>query len=253
MTLKSSFSWKEHLLASPAVAVAVFCVGLLGCTGLGVALVTTLIAKGGATVDVTGVSSQLIKSDRVKWSFNVKSTSRDRSAGAKSQQQQLEKALLFLRSNEIPDDDVFVKVLYVNPNIQRNPESGQETLTGWSFSQEIVVVSDEVDKVAEVSRRSSDLISSGVDARFKMPEYTFSGISDKRVELLKGATSNAKERAEAIASTGNLSLGRMTNVGTAVFQVTTPGSSSAGGGGVYDTGTIDKEISAVMSVSFRLK
>lgn len=148
MTSKSSFPWKEHLLASPAVAVAVFCVGLLGCTGLGVALVTTLIAKGGATVDVTGVSSQLIKSDRVKWSFDVKNTSRDRSAGAKSQQRQLQQALLFLRSNDIPDDDVFVKVLYVSPNMQRNRESGQETLTGWSFSQEIVVVSNEVDKIA---------------------------------------------------------------------------------------------------------
>jgi len=45
----------------------------------------------------------------------------------------------------------------------------------------------------------------------------------------------------------------MTNVGTATFQVTAPGSSSAGSGGLYDTDTIEKEISAVIDVSFRLK
>jgi len=252
MTTPAPFPWKERLLASPAVAVAVFCLGLLSCTGLGVALVMTLIAKGGATLDVTGVSSQLIKSDRVQWAFDIKSESTNRSAGATAQKQQLNKALAFLKRHRIPDADVFVKVLFVTPNIERNPESGRETLIGWRFSQEVVVVSAEVEKVAAVSRLSSELISEGVDARFRMPEYTFSGISDKRVELLKGATQNAKERAQAIASTGNLSLGRMTNVGTAVFQVTTPGSSSAGGDGVYDTETIDKEISAVMSVSFRL-
>ena len=43
-----------------------------------------------------------------------------------------------------------------------------------------------------------------------------------------------------------------TYVGTAVFQVTTPGSSSTGGSGVYNTESIDKEISAVMSVRFRI-
>ena len=91
-----------------------------------------------------------------------------------------------------------------------------------------------------------------MDARFEMPEYTYSNIAEKRVELLEGATENAKERALAIASTGDASLGQMTYVGAAVFQVTTPGSSSTGGSGVYNTESIDKEISAVMSVRFRI-
>jgi len=250
--VSATFPWRERLLTSPAVAVAVFCIGLLSCTGLGIALVMTLVAKGNAKVDVTGVSSQLIKSDRVQWSFDIKSESKDRSSGAIAHEQQLNKALGFLADNGIPKDDVFVKVLYVAPNIERNPETGRESMLGWRFNQQIVVISAEVDKIADVSRKSSTLIAQGVDARFSMPQYTYSALSDKRVELLQGATENAKERAQAIAKTGNLSLGRMTNIGTAVFQVTAPGTSSTGGEGVYDTETIDKEISAVMSVSFRL-
>lgn len=212
----------------------------------------TLVAKGNAKVNVIGVSSQLIKSDRVQWSFDIKSESKDRSSGAIAHEQQLNKALDFLADNGIPKVDVFVKVLHVSPNIERNLETGRESMLGWRFNQQIIVISAEVDKIADVSRKSSTLIAKGVDARFSMPQYTYSALSDKRVELLQGATENAKERAQAIAKTGNLSLGRMTNIGTAVFQVMAPGISSTGGEGVYDTETIDKEISAVMSVSFRL-
>ena len=248
-----TFPWKERLLASPAVAVGVFCVGLLSCTGLGVALVMNLIDKGGSKVDVTGVSSELIKSDRVQWSFTVRSNAIDRSAGARAHQQRLNQAITFLSNRQINDSDIVVKVVNVSEDIERNPETGKETRLGWLFNQDVVVISEDVDRVAAVSRESSEMISAGVDARFQRPRYTFSGLSDKRIELLEGATENAKQRAEAIARTGNLTLGRMTNVWTATFQVTAPGSNSAGGGGRYDTDTIDKEISAVMSVSFRLK
>lgn len=247
------FPWREKLLASPAVAVAVFCVGLLSCTGLGIALVVSLIDKGGAKVDVTGVSTETVRSDRVQWSFTIKTEAVNRSQGALTQEKQLNQALAFLQKNKISSDDIFVKVLFVSPNIETNRETGRETMLGWKFSQEIVVISADVDNVAEVSRRSSELISNGVDARFQMPQYTYSGLADKRIELLKEATENAKQRAKAIATTGSLSLGRMTNVGTATFQVTAPGSSSAGSGGLYDTETIEKEVSAVMDVSFRLK
>ena len=246
------FSWREALLSSPAVAVGVFCIGLLTCTGVGLAVIATQAAKGSSSLDVTGVSSQLITSDRVKWSFKLKNTSKNRIEGAKTLQKQLEKALAFLQANQISEDDISIKVLLVNPNIERNPENGRRSLVSWDFSQEVVVLSSDVEKIAAVSRRSSELISAGVDARFEMPEYTYSNIAEKRVELLEGATENAKERALAIASTGDASLGQMTYVGTAVFQVTTPGSSSTGGSGVYNTESIDKEISAVMSVRFRI-
>lgn len=247
------FPWKERLLASPAVAVAVFCLGLLSCTGLGVALVMTLIDQGGASVAVTGMSSELIKSDRVQWSFSVRSSAVDRSTGARAHQQSLNQAVDFLRDHGIKENDIVIKVIDVSENLERNPKTGKETRLGWQFNQEVVVISSDVDQVAAVSRKSSEMISNGIDARFQRPRYTFSALSDKRIELLKEATDNAKQRADAIAQTGNLSLGRMTNVGTATFQVTAPGSSSAGGGGRYETDTIEKEISAVMSVSFRLK
>jgi len=137
--------------------------------------VVSLIDRGGAKVDVTGVSTEQVRSDQVQWSFTIKSESANRSQGALSQEKQVAQAIAFLEKNNISRDDIFVKVLFVSPNIETNRETGRETMLGWKFSQEIVVISSDVDKVAEVSRRSSELISNGVDARFQMPRYTFQG------------------------------------------------------------------------------
>ena len=119
------FPWKERLLASPAVAVAVFCLGLLSCTGLGVALVMTLIDQGGASVAVTGMSSELIKSDRVQWSFSVRSSAVDRSTGARAHQQSLNQAVDFLRDHGIKENDIVIKVIDVSENLERNPKTGK--------------------------------------------------------------------------------------------------------------------------------
>ena len=252
MSTANSFSWREQLLASPAVAVAIFCGGLISCTivGAGVIAIAAHKANNGS-LDVKGVSSQLIESDRVEWSFRVRGESGNRTVGAKYHSSDVQKALQFLEQRRINKEDIVVKVLVVNQKTERNPENGRVTPTGWEFSQEIVVISDDVQRVAAVSQDSSQLIEMGIDAHFSKPEFTYSKIAEKRVELLKGATENAKERAQAIANTGNVRLGEMSHVGTAIFQVTTPGSSSLGGGGIYDTETINKKISAVMDIRFK--
>ena len=252
MSTANNFSWREQLLASPAVAVAIFCGGLLSCTVVGAGVIAIAAHKANnGSLDVKGVSSQLIESDRVEWSFRVRGESANRTSGAKYHSSDVQKALQFLGDRGINKKDIVVKVLVVNQKTERNPENGRVTPTGWEFSQEIVVISDDVHNVAVVSQDSSQLIEMGIDAHFSKPEFTYSKIAEKRVELLKGATENAKERAQAIANTGNVRLGEMSYVGTAIFQVTTPGSSSLGGGGIYDTETINKKISAVMDIRFK--
>ena len=218
MSTANNFSWREQLLASPAVAVAIFCGGLLSCTVVGTGVIAIAAHKANnGSLDVKGVSSQLIESDRVEWSFRVRGESVNRTTGAKYHNSDVQKALQFLEDRGINKEDVVVKVLVVNQKTERNPENGRVTPTGWEFSQEIVVISDDVRKVAAVSRDSSQLIEMGIDARFSKPEYTYSRIAEKRGELLKGATENAKERAQVVANTGNAQLGEMSYVGTATF------------------------------------
>ena len=48
-------------------------------------------------------------------------------------------------------------------------------------------------------------------------------------------------------------VGGVTNVNTGVFQITTPNSTRVSSYGSYDTTTIDKDITAVMGVTFRVE
>ena len=45
----------------------------------------------------------------------------------------------------------------------------------------------------------------------------------------------------------------MTNADTGTFQITVPNSTKMGNYGSYETSTIDKDITAVMGVTFRVQ
>ena len=100
MSTANNFSWREQLLASPAVAVAIFCGGLLSCTVVGAGVIAIAAHKANnGSLDVKGVSSQLIESDRVEWSFRVRGESANRTSGAKYHSSDVQKALQFLEES----------------------------------------------------------------------------------------------------------------------------------------------------------
>ena len=48
-------------------------------------------------------------------------------------------------------------------------------------------------------------------------------------------------------------MGPVTKVDTGIFQITGPNSTETSDSGSYDTRTIDKDITAVMAVTFRVQ
>ena len=81
-------------------------------------------------ISVTGMSSELIKSDRVQWSIDIRSNNANRSIGARKHQEKLNEALSFLRTNGVREEDIVVKVINVSEEIERNPKTGKETSLG---------------------------------------------------------------------------------------------------------------------------
>ena len=47
-------------------------------------------------------------------------------------------------------------------------------------------------------------------------------------------------------------LGRLQSVSAGVFQITAPNSTDTSGEGVYDTSTIDKDVTAVVNLTFAM-
>ena len=68
--------------------------------------------------------------------------------------------------------------------------------------------------------------------------------------MLAEATKDAKARAEAIANSTGDRIGPIRSAKTGVFQITPRYSTEVSDSGVYDTTSLEKDITAVVSVSF---
>ena len=135
----------------------------------------------------------------------------------------------------------------------RDPRTGELRSTSWSASQTVKVSSSDVAKVQAVAAAIASLIGQGVPLTIQEPAYTYTKLAEKRVDMLAKATRDARQRAVAIAREAGSGIGAITNADTGTFQITVPNSTEMGSYGSYDTSTIDKDITAVMGVTFRVQ
>ena len=77
-------------------------------------------------------------------------------------------------------------------------------------------------------------------------------IASLRPALLWQATKDAVERAKVLVGAPGGKLGKLRDVNVGVFQVTSPNSTDVSDYGVYDTSTLEKDVTAVVNVSFAL-
>jgi uncharacterized protein len=75
----------------------------------------------------------------------------------------------------------------------------------------------------------------------------------ERVDMLVKATKAPRAGARAIASEASAGIGAITNADTGSFQITSPNLTETSDTGSYDTRTIEKDITAMMAVTFRVE
>lgn len=76
--------------------------------------------------------------------------------------------------------------------------------------------------------------------------------SKLRPELLAAASEDATTRGRRLISAAGGRMGRLRNVSAGVFQITAPGATDTSSEGMYDTCTIEKDVTAVVRLTFGL-
>ena len=123
----------------------------------------------------------------------------------------------------------------------------------YNLSKPIILKSNDVQKVKKISVDIQNLISEGIEINPMEPQYYYSKLSDLKVKLLQDATTDAKERASAMLSATHNKTGSIQSVKMGVFQITPVDSTSVSDMGINDTSTIEKKVTAVANVTFRIK
>jgi len=232
-------------------------VAAMAVLGVGLVLSSAILVKGirraNDTITVTGASTERIRSDHVDWSVSVAVAGPSQQASYQALQPLVSQTVAFLSAQGIPPAQIQRDAVRSEREDQRDPRTNELRSTTWTSRQEIRVSSADVDKVRQVAAAAGELIGQGVPLTINPPAFTYTKLAEKRVDMLAKATRDAAERARAIAREAGSSIGPITNADTGTFQLTAPNSTEVGNSGSYDTTTVDKDITAVMAVTFRVR
>lgn len=208
--------------------------------------------KGDDAITVTGSAKRRITSDLVLWSAGVSSQSPQLADAYKQLSGNIPAIKQYLLSKGIPEDQMTVSSITTTTLKGRDDSDGNETseITGYMLGQQIEVRSTDVAKIATVAREATELINQGILIESSAPKYYYTKIGDLKVEMLGEAAKDAKERSERIASSTGNSIGSVRSAKMGVLQITAADSTDVSDYGVYDTTTIEKDMTAVVNVSF---
>ena len=225
--------------------------------GLGLTTASGVLVKGirraNDTITVTGASTERIRSDHADWTLEVSQNGSSQEASYAGLQPALETTTTFLRNAGIKPEELQSGSVKTEKQEVRDPRNGELRSTSWTTRQEIRISSPDVERIAAIASRIGQLIGQGVPLTINEPAYTYTQLAGKRVDMLAKATADARGRARAIAAEAGARIGPITNADTGIFQITAPNSTATSDSGTYDTRTIDKDITAVMGVTFRVE
>ncbi len=228
---------------------------LLGLTALALAvgLGSVAIADGirdrgrSDVITVTGSAKGRISSDYVVWDVSVASQQATPQAASKEVAGWGQRIRVFLRQEGARDDEVSVKP------ISTETVTGETGFVlGYTLTRSLEVRSSRVQEIADLVEKSSALLAQGIPLQAQPPQYVYTRLPELRPKLLADATRDALNRARVLVQSTGAHLGKLRGVDVGVFQVTAPNSTEISDYGVYDTSTRDKDVTAVVNVTFAL-
>ena len=250
LAAQADHAWQLLRRTPPLVfAMAVLSVGLIGATGV----LVKGVRRANDTITVTGASTERIRSDHVDWTVDVFQSGASQQASYQGLQPSVQRTMAFLRAEGVREEELTLGALRSEREDVRDPRSGEIRSTTWTTTQPVLIGSGDVDRIRAISGRIGELIGQGVPLKSQPPAYTYTTLAEKRVDMLAKATRDARSRARAIAAEAGAGVGAITNADTGIFQITAPNSTETSDSGSYDTSTIDKDITAVMAVTFRVE
>lgn len=228
---------------------------LIGLTLLAAAIVIGSLAISGGIRDrnrndvitVTGSAKKRITSDYVVWDFSVTSQQAAAAAAAQELGGWTTQIRTFLTGQGVQPAE-----LTVQP-ISTESVTGQGgKILAYRLTRAFEIRSPRVTAMATAAEHGSSLLAAGIPLTAQPLQYVYTQLPSLRPSLLADATKDAQERARVLTGATGAHLGKLRGVNVGVFQVTSPNSTQVSDYGTYDTSTLEKDVTAVVNVTFAL-
>ena len=200
---------------------------------------------------VTGSAKRPIRSDYIIVRLAVSSQGPTAQDAYQDLKRQIGQIQAYLKNQQVPDEAITLSAIQ-NYAIPERTVNGRDTgrILSYRLTQRLEIRSDDVERYAQLAQESNELIEEGINIVSEPPEYLYTKLSQLRIEMVAEATKDAKARADAIASSTGNQVGVVRSAKTGVFQITSRNSTDVSDYGIYDTSSLEKDITAVVSVKF---
>lgn len=208
--------------------------------------------KSEEAITVTGSAKKRIKSDLVIWNAGASVQGTQLADAYKQLAEHTPQIKKYLLEKGIPEEQITVSAISTIP-LKKTVTYGEEQsseILGYELRQEVTVTSPDVDKIAQIARESTELINRGILLKSQAPQFYYTKLGDLKIEMLGEAAKDAKARADRIAESTGSNIGSIRSARMGVMQITAPESTEVSDYGVNDTSSIEKDVNAVVNVSF---
>ncbi|HHV79310.1 MAG TPA: SIMPL domain-containing protein [Firmicutes bacterium] len=207
------------------------------------------------SITVTGSAKKQIRSDLIVWRSGFSRQSDDLGKAYAALKADLAVVKNYLVQRGIKENEIVFQPVSTETIYATDPKTGMMTrqIAGYVLYQNLEVRSAEVDKIAEISRSSTELIEKGIVFHSYPPQYYYTKLNELKVDMLAEAAKDAMARAEKIAAATGSRVGHLRAAKMGVFQITPKDSTEVSDYGINDTSSLEKDITAVVNAEFAVQ
>jgi hypothetical protein len=202
-------------------------------------------------ITVTGSAKTTATADNAVWVLNVSLSSPTVATAVNKVDADVAALSKYLTQGGIPEEALTLGAIstYANEEFSNGNPTGR--ILSYRATREVTVRSQDVRLVSQLSQGIGTLLATGINANNYGPQYYISNLPELRPQLMAEAMKDAKIRAEALTQAVGGEIGSLVNVKAGPIQITTPDSTMTADYGAYDTSTIEKTVTATVSVTFK--
>jgi uncharacterized protein len=236
-------------ISGVALVLAALLLAIGGGGGL-YAVSQALSSRTAEGVTVTGSARVDVRADRAVWTINAFEQAPDVATAVARTEAAIEAVTAYLLAGGVDAEQIQLDGLATSINYNWTDNGMTSEIVSYSAYRNLRVRSDDVDLIDRLSRDFGSLLSSGIGVNAYAPEYYVTSLPALRPQLLEAAVGDALVRARAMVAVVDGSVGGVRAIRSGPFQVSTPDSVDVSDYGMYDTSTIDKTVTATVSVTF---
>lgn len=204
------------------------------------------------SISVTGVARRNIESDLVLWRGTVTAEGRTLLEAQSTLQDHANAMGRFLGRHGLTNFTLLpISIQRTTRRLEKDGEVAYAE-SGFRLARTAELRASEIDRVLAMDSATGDLVKEGIEFTTIPPEFIWTHAGEAKVEMLADAASDARKRADQIASQGGRSVARLRSARMGVFQVTPLHSTVTSGDGMNDVTSRGKTVTAIVHAHFAL-